>query len=81
MNAGFAGRFGTSHATSYGPIVAATAVGSDEELGPRWLDVSARKCLSGDRGGGGTRGLVVEGAVEAFGNGYVGTGVDTAFHF
>ena len=25
--------------------------------------------------------LVVEGAVEAFGNGYVGTGVDTAFHF
>jgi len=27
------------------------------------------------------RWLVVEGAVEAFGNGYVGTGVDTAFHF
>ena len=70
--------------TSYGPIVAATAVGSDEELGPRWLDVSARECLSGDRGGAAAAArawLVVEGAVEAFGNGYVGTGVDTAFHF
>ena len=33
----------------------ATAVGSGEELDPRWLDVSARECLSGDRGGGGTR--------------------------
>ena len=64
MNAGFAGRFGTSHATSYGPIVAATAVGSDEELGPRWLDVSARKCLSDDRGGGGKGRRACAGRIE-----------------
>jgi len=65
---------------SYGPLLATTVVASGEELGPRWLDVSAWECLSGDRGGGGTRGLVVEGAVEAFGNGYVGMDVDTAVH-
>ncbi len=58
---GFVGRGGTSRA---GPLLAATAVGSDEELGPRWLDVSARKCLSDDRGGGGKGRRACAGRIE-----------------
>ena len=42
---GFVGRGGTSRA---GPLLAATVLASGEELGPRWLDVSARECLSGE---------------------------------
>ena len=34
-----------------GPLLAATVLASGEELGPRWLDVSARECLSGNFGG------------------------------
>ena len=45
---GFVGRGGTSRA---GPLLAATVLASGEELGPRWLDVSARECLSGNFGG------------------------------
>ena len=59
----------------------ATAVGSDEDLALGGWTYRLGSAFRATAAAAARAWLVVEGAVEAFGNGYVGTGVDTAFHF